>query len=576
MTAEQFLRLYGVRAPGLSWFLGAGASVSSGMPSADDMIWDFKRAIYCSAQRVSLRSCEDLGDPVLRQRLQSYFDSQAGRPEADGSEEYSSYFEAAYPNEADRRRYIEVPVRAARPSIGFAALAALMNLEKAPIVFSTNFDRLLEDAATAELGSSARLTVATLDSTAIAVDALNESRWPLYVKLHGDFGSRRLKNTSAELQQQDAQLRNALVSSAQRFGIVVAGYSGRDESIMTALEAALDGDTPFPNGLFWLVQPGGIILPRVAALLRKAALARIEAATIEVSSFDEIVVDVLNQLPNVPASFSSHIGTKASRISEAPLPAAGEKGGATLRLNALPIIAFPSSFRLISCDIGGSGDVRAAVEQSGLPIFAARKRIGVIAIGSDADLKCAFESYGIKEFLLQPVDRRRLRDDSTETGLLLATLAHGLAGQELATHRRRSRTTLHVVPEQARSDRFKDLLAATGQLFGVVRQTTISWSEACVIRLGTTGDTLWLYVRPMIYLEIPKDPPESDVTKAKDFVRERQATRYNTKQNALLVAWVTALLWGTENGVVQPLKAVTAIDTRFQIGRITAFSRRSA
>lgn len=33
-----------------AFLLGAGASITSGIPSADDCIWDWKRMIYCSSQ----------------------------------------------------------------------------------------------------------------------------------------------------------------------------------------------------------------------------------------------------------------------------------------------------------------------------------------------------------------------------------------------------------------------------------------------------------------------------------------------------------------------------------------------
>ena len=72
------------------------------------------------------------------------------------------------------------------------------------------------------------------------------------MKLHGDFRSRRLKNTSDELLTQDVKLRQSLVEAAKRFGLVVAGYSGRDDSIMDTLREAVRQAGSFPAGLFWL------------------------------------------------------------------------------------------------------------------------------------------------------------------------------------------------------------------------------------------------------------------------------------------------------------------------------------
>jgi hypothetical protein len=86
------------------WLLGAGASAASGILTARDMIWDFKRRIYCSEQKVPLRACEDLGDAKLLDKIQAFFDRQGTCPPRDSLEEYASYFSRVYPGEADRRR----------------------------------------------------------------------------------------------------------------------------------------------------------------------------------------------------------------------------------------------------------------------------------------------------------------------------------------------------------------------------------------------------------------------------------------------------------------------------------------
>src|SRR5437867_4220332 len=114
-----------MRASNLMWLLGAGTSAAAGVPTAGHMTWDFKRTLYCSAQKISIHACSDLGSAHLRARLQAHFDSSGNFPPLDATTEYAHYFEAAYPAEADRRRYIEQCIGAARPSYGHVALAAL-------------------------------------------------------------------------------------------------------------------------------------------------------------------------------------------------------------------------------------------------------------------------------------------------------------------------------------------------------------------------------------------------------------------------------------------------------------------
>ena len=102
------------------------------------------------------------------------------------------------------------------------------------------------------------------------------------VKLHGDFRSRRLKNTTDELRQQDATLRQLLVEACGRFGLVVAGYSGRDSSIMDTLDEATSRPGSFPAGLFWLHRgddPGFRALTRCSPTPPPAASRRRSSAS---------------------------------------------------------------------------------------------------------------------------------------------------------------------------------------------------------------------------------------------------------------------------------------------------------
>ncbi len=57
------------------WLLGAGASAAAGIPTASDMILNFKQQLYVSQRRVSPRSVSDLSNPAVRSLLQSYIDA---------------------------------------------------------------------------------------------------------------------------------------------------------------------------------------------------------------------------------------------------------------------------------------------------------------------------------------------------------------------------------------------------------------------------------------------------------------------------------------------------------------------
>ncbi|WP_216073809.1 SIR2 family protein, partial [Acinetobacter baumannii] len=82
--------------------------------------------------------------------------------------------------------------------------------------------------------TTAALNTAALDGSVLAGEFISEQQWPIEVKLHGDFRSRRLKNTSEELRHQDAQFRRQLVDACRRFGLIVAGYKRWEPANPTA------------------------------------------------------------------------------------------------------------------------------------------------------------------------------------------------------------------------------------------------------------------------------------------------------------------------------------------------------
>ena len=277
IDADDFARRFNLRAKNLMWLLGAGASAAAGVPTAMDMVWEFKQQLFISQRKVSLQAVSDLSNQAVRDQLQAHVDSLERLPPLGSNDEYAALFEEVYPSEADRRSFIQARVGGSKPSYGHLALATLMCSSHTPLVWTTNFDSLVADACAKVYGTTSALTTTDLHAPELAMQAIQEQRWPVEIKLHGDFRSRRLKNTADELRQQDVRLRRMLVNSCRQFGLVVVGYSGRDDSVMDALEEAIASPDAFPNGLFWLDCGRESPQPRVTSLLAKAQQKNIES-----------------------------------------------------------------------------------------------------------------------------------------------------------------------------------------------------------------------------------------------------------------------------------------------------------
>lgn len=436
----------------------------------------------------------------------------------------------------------------------------------ARLVWTTNFDPLVADACSKVYDGTGPLTTAALESPDIAKECINEGRWPLEVKLHGDFRSRRLKNTQEELRHQDANMRRLLVEASSRYGMIVCGYSGRDNSIMETLEEAIEASDAFPAGLFWLYR-GELPLPRVQALIQNAATRGIDAALVQMDNFDEAMRDLVRMLPDLDSDALTSFGTDRARCTNATM-AVGKLGWPVVRLNAINVTTIPTVCRRIVCKIEGFKEVREAIKNANVDLLATRVRAGVLLFGSDADSRTAFDAFGITEFDLHPIELHRLRYDSGERGLLREAISRGIArNRQLNLIRHRNSDLLF--PIDASDAVWKPLGSIVGTLKGTLGETDLSWYEGIGVRLDWADERLWLLIEPRTIFEgIGKD----NKAMAASFARERTVKRYNRQLNDLIGFWTRLLAADGES--ISALGVTDGVDAKFTLSATNGFSRR--
>ena len=548
------------------WFLGAGASASAGLPTAMDMIWEFKQVLFVSQNRSWSQASVDLSQPAVRNRIDAHIESLGSMPSPGAPDEYATLFEAAYPAESDRRAFLDGKLAGAKPSYGHVALATLMRHGQTRMVWTTNFDALVADACAKVYDTTSMLTTIDLNSASQVQQSLADERWPIEIKLHGDFRSRRLKNTDDELRQQDAHLRRALIDSCKRFGLVVCGYSGRDDSIMDALEEAMVHEGAFPVGFFWLHRGEDPPLPRVTCLLDRGIANNIEAVLVPVENFDETLRDLVRLTEGIDATALNQFASQRQPWSPVPLQRTVRRGWPVVRLNALPIINAPTQCRRLVCDIGGTAEVREAVQKVGADVLAVRSKVGVLAFGTDADIRRVFDSYGIAEFDLHAFDIKRQKYESTERGLLGEALNRAISrhgGLNIIGRRRFAPAD----PKDAIWSRLQELV---GTLTGVVNgNPNLRWWEGITIRLDWANDRLWVLVEPCTVFDSITD---SNKMAATDFARERTIRRYNRELNNLIDFWAHHLSQGEKE--MCALNTGHGVDAAFRISPVTCFSDR--
>lgn len=411
ITQEQFIRNFSVMAAGeVDFFLGAGASIASGIPSGGDLIWEFKRTLYCSECGISIEKYKDLALPSTRRTLQEYFEQKEGYPEQYAPAEYSFYFEQCYSDPLARKRFIESIVSDREPSIGYLCLAESITHGKVKNVWTTNFDPLLENALHRlyPINNVLVCSEANRDS----VHLLN-SEYPVIGKLHGDYRYDWLKNTEKELQQLEDKLKEYAVSQLVDKQLVVIGYSGNDESIMSFLERCVDNPSLLSKGLLWAIRKGSQVNPRVSELLKRAKANGKTADVIEIDGFDQLMFSAYQML-----NYHNEIIDGQGRIlrERSDVRLSGQPVDSFVKLNAYKAEGCPLC-NVFETDITSWKELRAIIADS--DVLAALYNKHIYAFSSQEKLSAVFQNH-----VLSPITREEVPDriinkyDSIYIGLI--------------------------------------------------------------------------------------------------------------------------------------------------------------
>ena len=255
------------KVPNFSLLLGSGASITSGIPTAQDMVDRWRALLY-------KRSDRDDG----------YQEWLSGQNWFEHEDEYSILFETVYDQPAQRRVYVEECVKDARPNWGYVYLTNLLENRFFDVIFTTNFDDLINEAC--YLYSDWLRPIVAAHDSAIQGVRVTSGR-PKIIKLHGDFLYDNIKNTLSELETLETNTKRKLNQFAQEYGLVVIGYGGRDRSVMDTLELLLRDDDNFAQGVYWCLRSEEGVSGQLEALLRRGRV-----YLVEVDGFDEFMADL--------------------------------------------------------------------------------------------------------------------------------------------------------------------------------------------------------------------------------------------------------------------------------------------
>lgn len=285
--------------PNFSVFLGAGASVTSGVRSGQALVNSW------------MDDCVEMENPDGLTK-EDYFSPSHAPEWFDPSNAYSSLFEHRYDLQRQRRIFVEHEVAGKAPSLGYAYLVKMIENGFFNTVFTTNFDDLLNEAFYQY--SNNRPIVCAHDSSISGVSVTSDR--PKVIKLHGDYLFDNIKTTLRETESLETNMRLKFQEFAKDYGLIVVGYSGQDRSIMDILTFLLQQEDYFKNGIYWCIRKGEG--DNVCSELKKL-LWRDRVFYVEIDGFDELMSELNHYLNDsklpVDDQFLSH-QHQASIISQ--------------------------------------------------------------------------------------------------------------------------------------------------------------------------------------------------------------------------------------------------------------------
>jgi hypothetical protein len=221
-----------------AFFLGAGCSIASGIPSAAELVRD-----HWLPQLRDLRAPDrtDL-DAWIKEQFPAY-------DPAHPALHYGQVVERLFLHPEEVQREIERLCANPFPSFGYVALAALMAEAGRShglfnVVLTTNFDDLVQDA----LFLFTRTRALVVGHEAMAHFIRPTRTRPLVVKLHGD---QRLspRNSDSETKALEADIEQQVRTLLHDRGLIFLGYGGHDKSVQAMLER-LPAEA-LPLGVYW-------------------------------------------------------------------------------------------------------------------------------------------------------------------------------------------------------------------------------------------------------------------------------------------------------------------------------------
>lgn len=514
LKVDEFVRSVRVnRTSPHAMFLGAGASLSSGVPSAGRCIEEWKRDIFVTNNAALKDLVSEISLPSTLRRIDNWL-QQNGHWPPESDDAYCYFIEKCLPISDDRRKFFEPWIRNARPHIGYQLLCLLAQAQVIRSVWTTNFDCLVTRACAAT----------SVTPIEVGIDCQNRLyRQPsntelICVSLHGDYRYDPLANTVEELRTQEQLLKASLIETLRTHSLIVAGYSGRDHSVMDALREAVAKESG-PTKVYWC---GYSEEPpeSVAKLIDRARTLGREAFYVPGSDFDDLMARLAVSCIDDETSRQvlEIVGAAEDREfpKRDPFEVFGGEETGLIKSNAFPLRC-PSEVFAFDLNDWPEKHVWKWLSEKGLPCdVVAVPFKKVLALGELAKIKKAFGDNISGSIQRVPISDSDLR---YEDGAVVALMQQAL---------------VRAVAERFQLETDGKSLVWESNSFKSQRlhENTFSIHRCMKLGIRPIGESLYLTVEPTFFVPAQSDKDENDaLTVLKGMLGYQHNKEYNDDLN---------------------------------------------
>jgi Tfp pilus assembly protein PilF len=264
------------------FILGAGASISSGIPTGAGLAKEWLNRLHIEAYGQK---------PKLEEWATEENLGIKGFKYSDLGSFYSQLYEKRFADDpVGGFAFLEQAMAGKRPSVGYAILAYFLAKTQHKVVITTNFDNLVADAVSIYTDTFPLV----LGDPSLAQYASVDVMRPMIAKIHGALGF-AMRNSSDETGRLASEWEEPLKEIFAKYTPIVIGYDGNDGGLMGLLQAMPEGSI---KTIFWCKrwdQPTARGLcdatkPKICDLLHKH-----KGCIVPILGFDEMMVVLQNK-----------------------------------------------------------------------------------------------------------------------------------------------------------------------------------------------------------------------------------------------------------------------------------------